>query len=239
MSGQHVILRLLIVLLANVACVAQSYADECVIVLHGLARTAQSMVPIEARLESEGFRVANIDYPSREKSIGELAPEAIESGIAQCGESASRLHFVTHSMGGILVRYYLVDNELKRLGRVVMLAPPNQGSEVVDNLKEFPGFAWLNGPAGSELGTAPESIPSQLGPVAYDVGVIAGTRTINFLLSQFLPNPDDGKVSVARTKVTGMSDFATVSASHPFIMRDKEAMELVVRFLRHGSFDDR
>lgn len=212
---------------------------DCAILLHGLARTASAMEKLEVALVERGFRVANVDYPSREMSIEALAPLAIESGLQECNTTANEsVHFVTHSMGGILVRYYLESHSLDPLGHVVMIAPPNQGSEVVDALAKVPGFALLNGPAGLQLGTDENSIPLQLGPVDYSVGIIAGTTTFNPLLSQFLPNPDDGKVSVASTKVQGMADFRTVAASHPFIMKDDRVIEHVIAFLKRGSFDD-
>ena len=167
---------------------------DCVILLHGLARTSSSMAKLETVLGAAGYKVANVDYPSREKPIEELAPIAVSAGLGICGtEIEDPIHFVTHSMGGILVRYYPEVNELKNLGHVVMIAPPNQGSEVVDNLAEVPGFAMVNGPAGLQLGTGENSIPLQLGPVDYSVGIIAGTKTFNPMLSQFLRNPDDGE----------------------------------------------
>ena len=210
---------------------------ECVILLHGLARTSHSMSKIEEALRSQGYAVANIDYPSREHPVEELAPEAVARGLEACREThAQTIHFVTHSMGAILVRYYLSQNEVPEHGRVVMLGPPNQGSEVVDRFGKVWGFDAINGPAGSQLGTGPDSIPSTLGPVTYPVGVIAGTKSINWILSTALPNPDDGKVSVERTRVEGMADFMTVAASHPMIPRDAEAIRQTLAFIKDGAF---
>lgn len=209
--------------------------EECVIFLHGLARTTDSMQKMADAFEANGYAVANEGYPSRQFPVEELAPLAVETGIAAC-PADSTVHFVTHSLGGILVRVYLENEQLENLGRVVMLAPPNGGSEVVDSMVGTPGFAWLNGPAGAQLGTDEESVPSQLGPVDFEVGVIAGTKSINFMLSQYLPNPDDGKVSVERTKVRGMADFITVPHSHPFIMSASEVISQTLAFIETGHF---
>jgi pimeloyl-ACP methyl ester carboxylesterase len=227
--------------LATVFILASPIASstECVILLHGLARTSNAMTTLESVLSTNGFTVANVDYPSRHKPIEELAPLAISKGLKNCGASQStKVHFITHSMGGILVRYYLENHRIENLGHVVMLAPPNQGSEIVDNLSNVPGFALVNGPAGLQLGTGPNSVPSRLGPVNYSVGIIAGSRTFNPILSQFLPNPDDGKVSMESTKVSGMQDFVVVDASHPFIMKDKVAIDYAIRFIEKGSFNE-
>jgi triacylglycerol lipase len=216
---------------------AAAHASDCVVLLHGLARTARSMNLMQDALAASGYRVANVDYPSRHQPIEQLAAPSVEVGVERCAlRAGERVHFVTHSMGGILVRYYLAHHAIPALGRVVMLAPPNGGSEVVDNLEEFPGFELLNGPAGLQLGTGPEHLPEQLGAVDYPVGIIAGTRSVNPVLSQFLPNPDDGKVSLQRTKVEGMTDFIAVEASHPFIMRDQEAIAQTIAFLQSGRF---
>lgn len=210
---------------------------DCVVLLHGLARTSKSMTKLVPAFEASSYRVANVDYPSREKPIEELAEIAVQKGVDQCGVDAEeQIHFVTHSLGGILLRYYLTHNQLPQLGRVVMLAPPNKGSEVVDKLGKVPGYYWLNGPAGLQLGTDAGSIPSSLGPVTYPVGIVAGTRTINYLLSQFLPNPDDGKVSVKNTRVEGMADFIKLPVSHPFIMRDDSAIQQARAFIENGEF---
>ncbi len=229
MSGK-IVAGLLLAFLSMLA------AADCVVLLHGLARTSSSMEPLSGALREAGYRVVNVDYPSREKPIEELAPLAIGSGLEGCGPEPT-VHFVTHSLGGILVRYYLANNEFANLGRVVMIAPPNQGSEVVDNLGEIPGFSEFNGPAGAQLGTGENSVPLSLGPVEFEVGIIAGTKTVNLILSQYLPNPDDGKVSVASARVEGMQDFIEVPYSHPFIMRAPLVIKQTRAFLTQGKFD--
>ncbi len=217
---------------------SNALATECVVLLHGLARSASSMKALEARLTNEGYRVSNIDYPSREHMVEALATLVVGQGIRQCREnSVSRINFVTHSLGGILVRVYLKSNQLDDIGRVVMLGPPNQGSEVVDSLKDTPGFELLNGPAGMELGTRATDIPKSLGPVNFNLGIIAGTHSINLILSTLLPGPNDGKVSVESTKVAGMADFITLPTTHPFMMRNKTVIDQTVYFLKHGEFD--
>jgi pimeloyl-ACP methyl ester carboxylesterase len=211
--------------------------SECVILLHGLARSSTSMEPIAERLHAQHYRVVNVDYPSRQYPIAKLAELAIPPALASCREHPiTNIHFVTHSLGGILVRQYLSEHKISELNHVVMLAPPNKGSEVVDHLKALPPFEWLNGPAGEELGTDAASLPNKLGPVNFDAGVIAGTTSVNLLLSLYLPNPDDGKVSVESTKIDGMHDFISLPVSHPFIMKDKAVIDQIIHYLREGHF---
>ncbi len=139
-------------------------------------------------------------------------------------------------MGGILVRYYLKDNAIDNLGKVVMLGPPNQGSEVVDKFHGFPGYVWFGGPASIELGTKESSIPQQLGRANFEVGIIAGYRSINPILSTLLPNQDDGKVTVTKTKLIGMKDHIAMPVTHPFMMKNKKVIQQVKNFLRNGFF---
>jgi hypothetical protein len=243
-SVKHVLSHLLnAVLLCALAFSASSEvpaADEpsdCVILLHGMARTSASMSNMERVLSSHSFVVVNVDYPSRKKPIEELAPLAVGMGLEGCrGTDAVRIHFVTHSLGGILVRYYLAENTIEELGRVVMLAPPNKGSGAVDHMATVPGFAALNGPAGFQLGTDENSVPLKLGPANFEVGIITGNRSINPILSGFLENPDDGKVSVESAKLEGMTDFLVVPEPHPFIMSSDYVIEQTIHFLRFGKF---
>lgn len=213
-------------------------ASECVVLLHGLMRSSTSMDKMQRELDAEGFVTANIDYPSRDHTVEELAGMAVGDGLAACraNETVSDIHFVTHSLGGILVRQYLSENEVPELGRVVMLGPPNQGSAAVDELEGVPGFDWMNGPAGRQLGQGEGSVPLALGPADFELGVIAGNRTIDPITSAVLENPDDGRVSVEDTKLEGMADFIVVDHSHAFMMRMRRTIELTITFLQHGNF---
>ena len=229
--------RSLGLLLILVPCAHALASSEHVILLHGLGRTNLSMRPMAKALLAAGYVVHNVGYPSREAPIEELAVRAIASAVAVCGRSgASRIHFVTHSLGGILVRQYLATHRVPVLGRVVMLGPPNQGSELVDRIGPWRLFAFVNGPAGRQLGTGAGSVPNRLGPVTYPVGVIAGRHSINWINSLLIPGADDGKVSVERTRLAGMTDHLVLPCSHPFLMRDPAAIRHTVHFLGHGRF---
>ena len=228
----------ILILMAAIATSAPAFgAQEEVILLHGLCRTGRSMLSMERALSEAGYKVRNVDYPSRTASIQKLANDAIGKAVTDCRQDgASKIDFVTHSLGGILVRSYLARHSIPELGRAVMLAPPNQGSEIVDKLGRLFLFKWLNGPAGNELGTDATSTPNKLGPANFPVGIIAGDRSINWINSLLIPGSDDGKVSVERTKLAGMSDHMVIHATHPFIMRNRQVIRQTVRFLRTGNF---
>lgn len=212
-------------------------ASECVVLLHGLARSANSMLIMEWNLKRFGYDVVNVDYPSKEATIEDLADRAIPDALYSCRD-AKTVHFVTHSMGGILLRYYMerVSHHPARLGRSVMLGPPNHGSPVIDQMHDVPGFELWNGIAGMQLGTGEDSLPSQLGPVSFELGVIAGEQSLNPLLSSMIEGPNDGKVSVESTKVEGMSDHLVLPVTHTFMMNNPTVLEQVVYFLAHGEF---
>jgi len=223
-------LVLLVVITSN-----SVFAKECVVLLHGMARTEGSMSKLAKELKNEGYVVSNYGYPSTSLKIDEIAKVHVPEAIAGCG-NAENVNFVTHSLGGIVLRKYLSLHTFEKLGRVVMLGPPNQGSEIVDKLKNVPGFKLINGPAGLQLGTGEDSVPNTLGPVTYPVGIIAGSSTFNLVLSQMLPNPNDGKVSVERTKVEGMSDHVVMPVTHTFMMKNNDVITQVKVFLKSGKF---
>jgi len=214
-------------------------ARDCVILLHGLGRSNSSMDNMAAALSRENYLVINQDYPSREQTIETLALDNIPKALSQCRQGNSRhIHFVTHSMGGILLRYYLSVRKITGLGHSVMLSPPNHGSEIVDLLRDNVLFQWLNGPAGQQLGTARDSLPLRLGGADYSVGVITGNRPAFYdgYFAAVIPGSDDGKVSVESAKLQGMADFLIVPIDHTFIMNDAEVIRQTIHFLKFGRF---
>jgi len=208
-----------------------------VVLLHGLGRGPWSMKRIEWALRREGYQVLNVGYASRQQDIATLAEKTLGPVFDRFPPGRS-LHFVTHSMGGILLRQFLHDHpDVPRPKRVVMLGPPNHGSEIVDRLRHWASYAKLNGPAGLQLGTELSSLPNQLSAADdCEVGVIAGSVSLNPLFSLWLRWPSDGKVSVASTHLEGMTDHIVLRTSHTWMMWRRSVIDQVKTFLRTGRF---
>lgn len=211
-------------------------SDECVILLHGLGRTSRSMKKLEKKLETSGYIVWNEGYPSREQTIEELA-SVVGEGIRECRKrNAAKVHFVTHSLGGILVRRYFQDHASAEARRVVMLGPPNHGSEITDRHKDAWWYRKATGPAGQQLGTGPDSLPNRMRSVPLEIGVIAGSGGSD-LFSSESREANDGKVSVESTKLAEMKDFLVVDTGHTFMMNDDEVIGQTLHFLKQGRFE--
>ena len=224
-------------LVAAPGCSSRDRAGaDTIIVIHGLGRTPASMAILGSRLEHEGFRVVRFGYPSTSEPIDVLVGHLMTVVGQCCATEADTVHFVTHSMGGVLLRAYLARQPRPHDGRVVMLSPPNQGSEIVDAFADSPLLRSFLGPAGVRLGTDATGMANQLPPIRFSLGIITGDRSLNPLGSWLIPGPDDGKVGVERARLDGAADFIVLPATHTFIMNRSDVAAEVAHFLRRGRF---
>lgn len=231
--GARSVLLLLFAVGPNLAAAT----PDCVILLHGLLRVSNSMGEMEEKLERAGYHAVNINYPSRSLPIEELAVDAVGRGLEQCRAlAADKIYFVTHSLGGILLRYYEQHYGIVELARVVMLGPPNHGSELVDGLKAIPGFRFLTGPTGSTLGTTETGLTHTLESVDFDLGVIAGTTNINPLNLLLMSGPNDSIVTVESTRIEGMREHLVLPVTHSLMMRNNEVIDNAIHYLKMGTF---
>ncbi len=211
---------------------------ECVILLHGMVVLGFSMLKLEECLLRSNYKVVNFGYPSTHETIEQIAKIQIPNAVAQCQNvSTKKIHFVTHSLGGIVVRQYLQTHTLPKGSRIVMLSPPNQGSEIADHFKDAFWYQWSTGLAGQQLTTADSSLPNQLKAVNTEVGIIAGTKSIEPWFSSLIPGRDDGKVSVEKARLKEMKDFLVIPHTHTFIMWPSEVLKQIGHFLKYGQFD--
>lgn len=213
----------------------QARSGPSVVLLHGMAQTALSMSPLVHDLKRAGYRTRNTGYPTRPYDVEGLVERYVKPAIEAC-DATQPVHLVTHSLGGILVRWYLQSTRLPAHSRIVMLAPPSRGSEVADHVRNWPLYRWWMGRVGQQLGTGGDSIVRRLGPIDEEVGVIAGNRSIQPWFSALLPGDDDGAVSVAATRLDEMRDFLVVPASHTLMMFNHEVRRQTLHFLQRGCF---
>lgn len=209
--------------------------EEAVILLHGLGRTSGSMNMLRKRLTRHGYHVVNLPYSSRKMSIEKISSKILAPVVREMSKRFETVHFVTHSMGGIVVRYYLNVNDTSRVGRVVMLAPPNKGSELIDFFASGKLFQRVMGPASLQLSThSPLLADTPMPPV--EIGVIAGDVSCNPVTSLLVKGVDDGKVSVENTRYTGIKEHIVIHSNHTLIMRNSLAIKQILHFLSWGRF---
>ncbi|MGD2117919.1 MAG: hypothetical protein PVG66_06155 [Chromatiales bacterium] len=213
-----------------------NHPSEAIIILHGIGMSKWIMKPIATYLMKLGYYIVNQDYPSRKMNIEQLASTFVAQAIHKAQSiKPDKIHFVVHSLGSILVRAYFQNNTLANAGRVVMLGPPNNGSELADAIREWKLYKTLFGPAGQELITGPDG-PGRLQPIDLEVGVIAGTKSAH-PFNWMLESHNDGAVSLNSTRLPEMKDFISMPVAHTPMLLNKDVMMQVVHFLQSGVFD--
>ena len=231
------LLGLLAILAGSCTHHNQNVQAEQVVLLHGFGRQGTAMFLLQKRIRDAGFEAHSIEYASVQDPPDVILEKVAEQISICCKNDRHRVHFVGHSLGGLIIRAYLDQKPLKNLGRVVLLGTPNQGSELVD----IYGDSWLIKILGHTvrvLGTDESSFPSRIGPPYYPLGIIAGTADINPLTKDHLPGPDDGLVSVKSTKVDGMTDFLEVDTSHSMMRYNETVARETIHFLKNGRFSE-
>lgn len=208
--------------------------QQKLVLLHGIWRTSKSMVFIARYLRRQGYAVLNLTYPSTTLPLEALVEEIHPKIVAF--SAGTEVHFIGHSMGGLLIRAYLTRYRPATLGKVVMLGTPNHGSEVADFLKDWRLFRHVFGPAGQQLITNQAAIAPLFGPVDYPLGIIAGDRSLDVVCRHIIGKPSDGKVSVESTKLDGMADHCVVSTSHLMLTYSHRVNQLIAQFLKEGRF---
>ena len=220
-----------------IAAASADIACGGVVLLHGIAMGSWTLKKLERALRRRGFATLNLDYASRKKPLEQLAEDIHAPVQAFASRLDSPIHFVGHSMGGLLARMYVANYRPERLGRVVLLGTPNGGSEIADVLEKLAIYRWFFGPAGAQLTTHPENSLASLPPLDYPVGVVAGNLSIYPSSLFLLPRPNDGRVSVESAKLADMADHIVIRATHPWLTRHRVAIEQTVAFLNAGRFD--
>ncbi|MCX6807579.1 MAG: alpha/beta hydrolase [Patescibacteria group bacterium] len=212
---------------------------DYVVLVHGLIRSSGSLDNLAKFLADKGYSVLNFDYLSTKYDITTISREYLKKAVfTYCTDPDRKIHFITHSLGGIVVKDFLGSTELPNLGRVVMLAPPNKGSELADVVKRIPGAEFLLGPNLDKLGAEEPNIFTANTKINFEVGIVAGNASSNMLNSEIIPGDDDGKVSVESTKLTGMKDFIVVPETHNTMINTGIVWQAADNFIRYGAFSE-
>jgi len=211
--------------------------SDCVVLLHGIGMRAYVMKRIESALRADGYRTLNLSYPSRRMPFEELARTWLPAQLGMHGVAgAPRLHFVTHSLGSLIVRKLIQETRPANLGRVVMIGPPNHGSAAADMAERNALLRRFLGGNLMRLGTGGDAIVKTLGPADFEVGIIAGEVAVNPIFGKVLGGKNDGAVTIRSARLEGMRDFLVVPYSHTLMLWRTEVAHQVRAFLHDGRF---
>ena len=206
-----------------------------VLLIHGLGRSKDSFGALEAALRVAGYEAAALNYPSTRRGLAAHAAQI--EGLLDGLEDVDRISFVTHSLGGLVLRALLAREGAWRdripAQRAILIAPPNQGALVADRLRDFPLYGWIFGAGGQGATT---EAATRLPPPPIPFAVIAGGRGDGEGYSPWLEGDDDGLVRVAETRLEEAADFLLVEALHTVVMNDPRSIKAVLSFLETGRF---
>ncbi len=214
---------------------AQLSSPKLVLLVHGFLRSKDSFAGLDAALKEAGYEVYSVNYPSSGFDVDVFARQ-IQGLLDQATADFEEVSLVTHSMGGLVARRALSQDETPEVHGLVMIAPPNQGAVMADLLLDWWPSEHITGPAGKQLTTKVEGFAKNAGAPKCSFGVIAGARGTEDGWNPLIPGDDDGVVGVESTRMEGMADFAVVEATHTVIMNDASTVKHVIRFLQEGSF---
>jgi pimeloyl-ACP methyl ester carboxylesterase len=214
----------------------QPPSKHLVLLVHGILRSTGTFSALEKALIEAGFDAVAISYPSTRATIEEHA-----EGLARLldrQEGTETVSFVTHSMGGLVVRHLLSRDEAwqRRIAvhRIVLIAPPNQGSAVARLLKDIPAYRMIYGAAGQQL--TPAEV-SKIPLIEHPFAIVAGGTGDGEGFNPLLPGDDDGTVGLAETRLEGTLDFLVVPEIHAVISNHQDTIRATINFLKHGKFD--
>lgn len=216
----------------------QSYAGDYVVILHGFGQSSKSMQRLETYLTDSGYEVINISYPSSKYSIPKLAKDFVwQEVIKKRTDKRRKIHFIGYSMGGVVARYIIEHIKPVNFGKLVLIASPVGGSEIANLIRDFSFTRKFFGPAVEDLATDSDVIKRLKSRVNYDVGVISGNISLNFITSFFLISGEsDGTVSLESTKVSGMKDHQIMPYPHFMMIRNSKVPKFLVNFLSCSKF---
>jgi len=211
---------------------------EGVVLLHGLGMARWIMRPAERALGTEGYETLNLSYASTRRSLDAIV-EALDKQIAPFAQQRRAIHFVGHSLGGLVIRRYLVTRRPDNLGKVVMFGTPNHGSELANFTRQIGLERIFLGQMGDVLCVGrPTDVEAQLGSVDYPLGVIAGNRPgWQNIFGPCFKETHDGKVTISSSKLAGMTDHIVVPYGHDEMVRKPEAQAQMVHFIRESRFE--
>lgn len=210
--------------------------SKTILLVHGLAGNSAAMGFLAISLRLQGYKTVSIDYPSTKHTIEECTRLYLKPAIEALAQEES-FSIVTHSMSGVMLRYYLAHHRVENLERVVMLAPGHGGSKTLAVLRRHPLFPLLMGPAGVQSGDDAHQFEPTLGPYnGPDLGVVAGCMSFDPIAWAVMPWPNDGKLTVSATQLEGMKDHIVLPVSHDSILIDPLAIFQTSHFLKHGAF---